>query len=85
MKKTSRDGKREKLRRAYDFFQERSAADAEFTLKELSDATGWSQGTVRTYPSKQWEGLLDKIGRGRYRVKDGFRRYSFKVFANLNS
>lgn len=76
---------RERLKRAYDFLTERYRGGHAFHLDELAVYAGWKPGTVRTYPSKQWEDILEKVGPRTYEIREAFERYSFEVFANLNS
>ncbi|MFN8612892.1 MAG: DUF3644 domain-containing protein [Vulcanimicrobiota bacterium] len=82
-KRQQRD--RERLRRAYDFFTERLAKGESFHLDALADFAGWKPKTVGTYPSKQWEEILEKTGVKTYKVLPAFNRFPFDVFANLNS
>jgi len=76
---------RERLRKAYDFFTEALDSNANFHLDELATLAGWKFSTVSTYPSKQWEEILERVGPRTYRVRPAFKNFSFDVFANLNS
>jgi hypothetical protein len=44
------------------FFRDKSSTDTKFTLNELSNATGWSVSTVKTYLHKKWRPFLIQNG-----------------------
>jgi len=56
-----------------------------FSTDELAKATAWSDSTVRTYISKQFKPFVDRIGKGKYRANEGFRRFAndFDLFREL--
>ena len=62
-------------RKAHQFFSERLSTLEPFTKKDVMDATGWPQKTLKTYWSKQFRGLLEEVGHGRYRMRERFRSY----------
>ena len=51
-----------RVKQSYDFFEAKSSQNEEFTLDELREYTGWSEATVRTYPTKKWESILERVG-----------------------
>ena len=51
-----------RVKQSYEFFEAKSSQNEEFTLDELREYTGWSEATVRTYPTKKWESILERVG-----------------------
>jgi hypothetical protein len=63
-------------RAAHRFLLEHLQSQAPFTKGEFQKATGWEKpNTVNTYFSKQYRGLLEKIGPDRYRVSGAFGKF----------
>jgi hypothetical protein len=70
---------------AFEFLKRHLADQGAFSKDELAKATGWSDSTVGTYISKQFKPFVDRIGKGKYRVNEGFRRFmdDFNLFREL--
>ena len=64
----------DKVDLAYDFLIVKEKETETFTIEQLIEATGWSLGTCRTYPSKRWH---------QYVVKDG-KQYSSSGISYLS-
>jgi hypothetical protein len=60
-------------RKAFTFLRQRWMDQALFTTEEFRSATGWSDVSFRTYLSKQFKGLLEKVG-DKFRVRLNFRK-----------
>lgn len=60
------------LARAYAFLLERARDQRDFTESDLAKASGWTRTTPRTYLSKQLRSVIQRLGRGRFRVKRNF-------------
>ena len=71
----------ERQRLAYDFLQ--SSVDAEFGLADLAGAADWKPGSASTYISKHLKGLVESVGKGRYRVRAEFQRLTFDDYRRL--
>ncbi|WP_240702008.1 DUF3644 domain-containing protein [Pseudoalteromonas sp. DL-6] len=52
----------DKVDLAYEFFKEKESLSESFTIKQLADATGWTEGACKTYPSKRWHQYIEKDG-----------------------
>jgi len=75
-----------KLRKAYDFFKNAEASKLEFTLEELSTATGWSIQTVRSYRSKKWHWFLFEVEKDSNRfISRGFDSLHLTVFFRMHT
>ena len=59
----------------HQFFRERLSTLEPFTKQDVMAATGWPAKTLKTYWSKQFKGLLEEVGGGRYRMRERFRSY----------
>lgn len=71
-------------RAAHRFLTERLRTLEPFTKEELRAATGWGSSALETYWSKQFRGILEDMGGGRYRVRERFRQYlDWRKFRNL--
>jgi len=71
-------------RLAHRFFTERLQTLQPFTKADLSNATLWPEGTLNTYWSKQFKGILEDLGNSQYRMRERFRLYlDWKKFRNL--
>jgi hypothetical protein len=71
-------------RAAYRFFTERLRTLEPFTKDDLRQVTGWSPSALDTYWSKQFRGIIEDLGGGRYRVRERFRQYlDWRKFRNL--
>lgn len=68
------DGRAE---RAFEFLRSRDGQTV--TVAEISDATGWSESTVRTYAAKHWKPWLPRTGSGEFRVQQ-FGSVSLSLF-----
>jgi hypothetical protein len=62
-------------RKAHRFFSERMATLEPFTKQDLMKASGWPENTLETYWSKQFRGLVEDIGGGKFRLREQFRSY----------
>jgi len=65
---------REQQKRAFNFLLEKCNTQEFFTKEEFGAATGWTDGSFRTYLSKQFKDLLIAVG-DKYRVSFAFRRF----------
>ena len=52
----------DKVDLVYEFFKEKESLSESFTIKQLADATGWTEGACKTYPSKRWHQYIEKDG-----------------------
>lgn len=77
-------GKFDKVNKAYEFFKQRRAARKEFTIDELTAATGWGTSTVKTYATKRWQSFLKKSTNG-FVVSPAFDTYSVESFRQHHS
>ena len=69
---------------AHKFFTERLQTLQPFTKQELMDVTGWSEGSLDTYWSKQYKGFIEQVDPNTYRVRENFRRFvPWKKFRSL--
>lgn len=75
--------KDDKIGKSYKFFLENEESKKGFTIKELADATGWSEVTAKTYLSKKWDSILEKKG-NQYFVKN-ISKYSKDEYTKLMS
>jgi hypothetical protein len=62
-------------RKVHQFFMEKLRTLEPFTKEDVSNATGWSATSRDTYWSKQFKGILEDVGDGRYRMRERFRLY----------
>jgi hypothetical protein len=70
--------------KAHAFFTDRLQSLEPFTKQDLMSATGWSEGSLETYWSKQFKGILEPIGGDKFRVRERFRQYlDWRKFKNL--
>ena len=76
-------GKYDTQRAAHAFLLEHLQSQEPFTIAEFVAATGWDKpGTFKTYLRKQYQGLIENVGGGnfkisdteRYRVTESFRK-----------
>lgn len=67
-------GQYDKVDLAYDFLVQKERESGSFTIQQLVNATGWTEGTCKTYPSKRWH---------QYVVRDG-EHYSSTGIAFLS-
>jgi hypothetical protein len=72
-----------KIEKSYRFFKNKAELDKVFTLSELAEATGWSEGTAKTYLSKKWDSILEKTEEG-YKVNN-IARYSETEYTRMMS
>jgi hypothetical protein len=71
-------------RAVHRFFTERLRTLEPFTKDELLEETGWTAKSLETYWPKQFKGLVEEVGNGRYRMRDRFRLYApWKKFQQL--
>lgn len=71
-------------RAAYRFFVEHLQSLEPFTKEDLQNATGWSEGALETYWSKQFKGFLENVSGDKWRLRENFRRFiPFKKFRSL--
>ena len=54
----AKDTKLEKFRKSYQFFREMEQTGKNFSIEDISNATGWNQSTIKTYRSKKWSDIL---------------------------
>ncbi|MBX5451621.1 MAG: hypothetical protein IRZ24_16285 [Thermogemmatispora sp.] len=73
----------EKVARAYHFFLQAEQEGRIIQDSEIQAATGYTQGTTRTYIQKKWWWFLSLCPGGGYRVQ-GLRPYSFDEFLDLH-
>lgn len=60
-------------RAVHKFFMERLQDLKPFTKKDLQQVTGWQDKALDTYWSKQYKGLVDDLGNGKFRMRERFR------------
>lgn len=71
-------------RAVHRFFTERLRTLEPFTKDELLEETGWTAKSLETYWPKQFKGLVEDLGNGRYRMRERFRLYApWKKFQQL--
>ncbi len=68
--------------KAFEFFKKNIGN--EFSLSQLSEFSGWSIVTIKTYLSKKWKGVIHKIGKDKYILK-GFEKYSLEDFIAMQT
>lgn len=73
----------ERIRRSYHFMIEHERAGTAFTVAAIAAATGWRDGTIRTYLKKKWRKLVTN-DRGQLRVA-GVVSYSEAEYLRLMS
>jgi hypothetical protein len=71
-----------KTEKAFEFFTKNIGK--EFSLSQLSEFSGWSIVTIKTYLSKKWKGIIDKIAKDKYILK-GFEKFSLEDFIALQT
>lgn len=71
-----------KTEKAFEFFTKNIGQ--EFTLSELSDYSGWSEVTIRTYLSKKWKSFIRKIAKDKF-ILLGFEKFSFEDFVSIQT
>jgi hypothetical protein len=63
-------------RAAHKFLLEHLQSQEPFTKEEFAEATGWDKSsTLNTYLSKQYKGLVERIGKDQFRVSEAFRKF----------
>lgn len=70
----------ERVRKGFLYFRGYAKSQDTFTLKDLIDATGWSENSIKTYRSKQWKDLLEDIDKDLFRVRAEFLRLTEREF-----
>lgn len=80
---TLASSKLEKLKKSYRFFIDKEKSGQLFSLSEIAVATGWSEATVKTYPTKKWDKFLLKKG-NKYLV-NGISNYSEGEYIRMMS
>lgn len=60
------------LRAAYRFLLDKAKSREAFTATELGEAAGWKGQTPRTYLAKRLKGVVERGGRGKYRIRPSF-------------
>ena len=73
----------DKIGKSYVFFLGKEENNQGFTIKDLANATGWSEVTAKTYLSKKWDAILEKNG-NEYFVKN-ISKYSKDEYTKLMS
>ena len=71
-----------KIELAYHFLRQQDKSP--FTVRGLSQATGWSESTAKTYISKKYSEFLDREEEN-YFVNPKFYQLTLEDFINLNS
>src|SRR5262252_8149339 len=66
--------------RAYGFLKDRAQDQKEFTIRDLSKASGWSEISVKTYLAKALGQLVERASGGRLRAKREVLRISEERF-----
>jgi hypothetical protein len=75
-----------KLSRAYNFFKNAEDSKLQFTLENVSNATGWSIETVRSYRSKKWRSFVHEVEEDRNQfICRGFSTLHEDVFFQLHA
>lgn len=72
-----------KIIKAYKFMLERESKKLDFTIAELSNATGWKSTTIQTYINKQWKRFVYKH-ENKY-ISNGLSNISQDEFIKSNS
>jgi len=73
----------DKFKKSYHFLSKQEQTEQPFTLKDLSDATGWTESTVRTYLAKKWKPFVVVRDDGFY--VDGISDYTEDQYIRLMS
>jgi hypothetical protein len=71
-----------KIEKAYSFFLANS--NNEVTLEQISENTGWSVVTIKTYLSKKWKGFISKTSSNSLIWSD-FDKLSIEDFTNIQT
>lgn len=79
-------GNYEKVDKAFFFFKKKYENHEEFSKEELQRETGWSEGSIKTYMTKRWSFLLEKIGEDYVVSKNfaGFDKFKFRDHHSQN-
>lgn len=80
---TLASSKLEKLKKSYRFFIDKEKSGQLFSLSEIAAATGWSEATVKTYPTKKWDKFLSK--KGNKFLVNGISNYSEDEYIRMMS
>lgn len=72
-----------RFKKAYEFLVDHEQRAAPFTKAELSSATGWKAGTIKTYLSKKWSKIVKAGGASLKSV--GVAGYKLDEFTRLMS
>lgn len=75
--------KEARLRKSYAFLLDHEQSSSPFTVQDLVSATGWKEGTARTYPRKKWSEIVTRDGAS-FRVL-GVSRYSEAEYLRMMS
>ncbi|GAB3528549.1 DUF3644 domain-containing protein [Photobacterium alginatilyticum] len=78
------DKKWAQVDKAYGFFLKTYKASDKFSLHELSEETGWSLSTVKTYLRKKWASLLEDSGEG-FKVTEAIMTFNQTTFRQHQS
>ncbi len=73
-------GKHDNVLRAYGFLKERAQDQKQFTIQDLSNASGWSEISVKTYLGKTLGQLIERLPGGQLRAKREVLRISEERF-----
>jgi hypothetical protein len=68
-------GRFDRVDKAFIFFEQKLNAKKSFKLGELAEFSGWSEGTIKTYPNKFWKGFLKRDGDDYY-VNSSFSEFT---------
>src|SRR5258708_40114570 len=65
----------ENQKKAFEFLKQKFETVGIFTKEEFKNATGFSEGSFKTYLGKQFKGLLLPVDSGHFRVSGVFRLF----------
>lgn len=70
---------------SFNFFSNMLKDGSSFSLTDISDHTGWSVSTVRTYRGKKWDEFLVVESKGRYKVDAAKFKYTLVEYIRFMS
>jgi len=72
----------DKVKKVYEFLS--SNIGTVISIRDISDVTGWTESTVKTYIGKRYSGILETQGKGTFRIQN-MEGISWENFKDLHS